>query len=411
MKNSSNHPFRNWGERGQTLVIMVLGMSAFVAFLALALDGGYAWSQRRQAQAAADAGALAGTRQLCISESAGSATAAANDYAITRNGATTADVTVDTDEYWVEVTAHVVFKTFFAHLFGRPEIDAQATARAACFIPSTGEGVLPIAWSCKPPLSGGSDSEDCELDWITIEELEAYRPFFSTYDPPPDELYIIMDNASFEDDVVCDDPETAIVEGMNCDLDGDGVIDVLGQGSRSWLDLDGGGGGSDELRDWIVDGFPGELTTHTWVPDQSGTANNVFQAAYDRIGDPLVLPVFDMFCEGDMTGADCAPLVHHNPPDSVEDTIVANSAASSIYTHITSFAGFVISCVEAPLPGGAGQGRCPGWEKLKEINNNPPGFNSTKTIEGFFITGFLPGLGGGEPGPPDAGVYVLLLTR
>lgn len=399
------------GERGQTLVIIILGMSAFLAFLALALDGGYAWAQRRKAQAAADAGALAGTRQLCISESAGSATSAASEYAITRNGATSADVTVNTSQYWVEVTAHVVFKTFFAHLLGRPEIDAQGTARAACFIPSTGEGVLPIAWSCKPPLSGQSDSEDCELDWITIEQLEEYRPYFDTYDPPPDELYIIMDNASFDQDVVCDDPDTAAVEGMDCDLDGDGVIDVLGQGSRSWLDLDGGGGGSDELRDWILNGFSPELTIHTWVPDQSGTANNVFQAAHQRVGVPVVLPVFDMFCQGSITGSGCATLVHHSPPGSVEDTIVPNSAASSIYVHISSFAGFVISCVEAPLQGGAGQGRCPGWELLRDINGNPPGFSSTKTIEGFFITGFVPGLGGGEPGPPDAGVYVLLLTR
>ena len=48
----------NRREHGQTLVIILLGMSAFIAFLALALDGGYAWSQRRKAQAAADAGAL-----------------------------------------------------------------------------------------------------------------------------------------------------------------------------------------------------------------------------------------------------------------------------------------------------------------------------------------------------------------
>ncbi|HUF38778.1 MAG TPA: pilus assembly protein TadG-related protein [Anaerolineales bacterium] len=395
-------------ERGQTLIIIMLGMTAFLAFLALTLDGGYAWSQRRKAQAAADAGALAGTRQLCISDSSSSATAAASDYAITRNGATTADITVDTNDYWVEVTAHVVFKTFFAHLLGRPEIDAQATARAACFTPSVGEGVLPIAWSCQPPLSGQSDSEDCELDWITIEQLDAYRPDFPTV--AHNELYMIMDNASFDQDVICDDPNTVAVEGLNCDLDGDGVIDVLGQGSRSWLDLDGGGGGSDELRDWIEDGYPGKLTIHTWVPDQSGTANNVFQAAHNRIGHILAIPVFDMFCQGNITGTDCATLVHHNPPESVEDTIIPNSANSSIYVHISSFAGFVISCVESPGAGNPGE-RCPGWERLKLINGDPPGFSSTKTIEGYFITGFVPGLGGGEPGPPDAGVYVLLLTK
>ncbi len=47
-------------ERGQTLVLVSLAFLAFVAILALVLDGGNAYTAKWQAQKAADAGALAG---------------------------------------------------------------------------------------------------------------------------------------------------------------------------------------------------------------------------------------------------------------------------------------------------------------------------------------------------------------
>ena len=57
---------RNIRERGQTLVLVVLGFLAFVAVLALVLDGGNAYAAKRQAQNAADAGALAGAQYMCL---------------------------------------------------------------------------------------------------------------------------------------------------------------------------------------------------------------------------------------------------------------------------------------------------------------------------------------------------------
>ena len=51
-------------ERGQTLVIIALFMVAVVGMAALVLDGGHAYAQRRRMQNAADAGALAGAREL-----------------------------------------------------------------------------------------------------------------------------------------------------------------------------------------------------------------------------------------------------------------------------------------------------------------------------------------------------------
>jgi hypothetical protein len=51
-------------ERGQVMVIMVFGMIVLLVVAGLAIDGGTVFMERRHAQNAADAGALAGTRML-----------------------------------------------------------------------------------------------------------------------------------------------------------------------------------------------------------------------------------------------------------------------------------------------------------------------------------------------------------
>lgn len=56
-----NHPSSS--ERGQAIVILVLAMVVLLGFTALAIDGGMIYSERRHAQNAADAAALAGALQ------------------------------------------------------------------------------------------------------------------------------------------------------------------------------------------------------------------------------------------------------------------------------------------------------------------------------------------------------------
>ncbi len=53
-------------ERGQAIVIMAFALIVLLAFAALAIDGGYAYVERRRAQNGADAAALAGARQVWI---------------------------------------------------------------------------------------------------------------------------------------------------------------------------------------------------------------------------------------------------------------------------------------------------------------------------------------------------------
>ena len=59
------------GEHGQMIVLFALCLVAIIAVAGLLIDGGLAWSNRRQAQAAADTAALAAAKAIV----AGAATA------------------------------------------------------------------------------------------------------------------------------------------------------------------------------------------------------------------------------------------------------------------------------------------------------------------------------------------------
>ena len=61
MKTEKNYP-----ERGQALVLLVLGMVALLGFTALAIDGGMVYSNRRHAQNASDASSLAGAASAAM---------------------------------------------------------------------------------------------------------------------------------------------------------------------------------------------------------------------------------------------------------------------------------------------------------------------------------------------------------
>ena len=54
-----------FNEHGQSLIIVALIMVALIAMLAFALDGGNTYFQRRNAQNAADAAAIAGANAYC----------------------------------------------------------------------------------------------------------------------------------------------------------------------------------------------------------------------------------------------------------------------------------------------------------------------------------------------------------
>jgi len=178
-------------QSGQSMVLVGLLLVILIGMLALVLDGGYAYLQRRGAQTAADAGALAGARQLCRTGDTTLAIQAALDYAITRNRALEADVAIVDGE--VQVTTRIPFPTFFGRVFGRASITASAIAAANCFPPGRATGILPIAWNCPP------DETYTDADGNVNCDMLFYKP------------YIIMNSRKVGDeDTYCIDVLTQI---------------------------------------------------------------------------------------------------------------------------------------------------------------------------------------------------------
>ena len=131
-------------QRAQTMVLVALMLTVLLGFLALALDGGNAYLQRRRMQNAADAGALAGAKALC--EGSGWAIAAntAQDYCVNRNGAESCTVTQPAEKV-VQVVASINTPTWFARVLGINNIPVSAQAQASCSPPAGSGNLLPLA--------------------------------------------------------------------------------------------------------------------------------------------------------------------------------------------------------------------------------------------------------------------------
>ncbi|MRS04958.1 hypothetical protein EG832_17345, partial [bacterium] len=121
-------------EKGQVLPIVVIGLIVVISMTALILDGGSVMVNRRRAQNAADAGALAGAHDLCLNKAASIVEATAKDYAINKNKATNATVSINGKV--ITVTTEIQQNSFFARIFNQSKLTSTAVAAAGCFPPS-----------------------------------------------------------------------------------------------------------------------------------------------------------------------------------------------------------------------------------------------------------------------------------
>ncbi len=158
-------------EQGQAIVILAFVMVGLLAFAALAIDGGNTYTERRRAQNAADAGALAGARQLWLNVSQSNysdeaiirttinAVAEKNGvtdsngvggdfidtnvsaYYTDRNGVRLSDTEVGSlgaipsNAGGIEVLTRRKFGTFIAGIIGRGTMGAEAVATAVYIAP------------------------------------------------------------------------------------------------------------------------------------------------------------------------------------------------------------------------------------------------------------------------------------
>ncbi|NPV08794.1 MAG: Tad domain-containing protein [Anaerolineae bacterium] len=151
------------------MLVVLLGM------VALALDGGQVYLQRRQMQTAADAAALAAARTICLEPEAdwvdvGNAYCLANGADNDGSGNPCA-VGLGSTERSAQATAPKTVLTWFAGILGAQfsSIDVGANAEARCSNVGAGENLLPLA--VHVPL-GGWAYEDDEL--LTNVEWELY---------------------------------------------------------------------------------------------------------------------------------------------------------------------------------------------------------------------------------------------
>lgn len=394
--------------RGQSLVLVALLMAGLVAVAALLIDGGNIYLNRRQAQTAADAAAMAGAHEMCVQKGDLAAiTSVANQYATVENQASSLD-SVKIEDGAVVVSVTKSTRSYFAPIFGQDSNIARARASAGCFPPATFTRVLPIAWTCRQPVGGSSSTCSIHsIPWPIFQTLLGIVDFnntvltegdeihYTTYtDNPPGEgklVYLVMDSDKFDPSVDCQELNPA--GQINCDFNDDGILDVEGGANRGWLLLDGGTGAHD-LSEVMLNGYPDPITIPHWFAGKNGVSNSVFINAHQIRFMISLLPVFNAVCT-DTTSTD---LPSECSTEYKAGDLITGSSGNGTYYRVAAFAPFVVTCVSK----GASE-KCPG-KKLSNIDKN------TSTIEGYFVSGYVAGTDI-SPSGFDLGVYIISLTQ
>ena len=131
-------------QRGQTLPSVVLFMFGLLGMCALAIDVGSWYQEKRSAQSAADAGALAGAAFLPVNWSSAQSQGGQRVRARTRRAATPPPTRRQTtfvanDTIQVQVTRPA--PAYFARVFGKTTINTVVTAKATMM--NNGGGAMP----------------------------------------------------------------------------------------------------------------------------------------------------------------------------------------------------------------------------------------------------------------------------
>jgi Flp pilus assembly protein TadG len=269
-------------ERGQALIQFTLMFLGLLAFVALAIEAGNLYSVRRQMQNAADAGALAAARELCLGRSEQTATDKAVDY-LRRNGLSNDDVTisdVDITDNRVTVTARSVAETVLARVLNWNEITVDANARAACGSANAACGLWPVA-----------------LDFALFEGVQCGQSL------------VIWDANFNQVNATCTIGGVTrdICDCYDCDLDDDGSNDfaVITDLARGWMDFPeteessvypdpckATGCGASELACRIRSDYGGRVELPACIPGLRGVRASARDDVNSRAGETVSVPLF-----------------------------------------------------------------------------------------------------------------------
>lgn len=231
-------------ESGQSVVMTLVFLTVLVGATALTIDFGAWYRQQRQAQATADAAALAGAQALPTDQS--QALSLAEQYAAANGGGVAAgDISFPGDDT-IAVKATRTSPSFFARIFSFGTVTVHATAAARATVPSEVYGAAPIVVNiAQPALSGAA----CD---------QTSTPCFGSL--------------------------TTIPLGKKPAPGAFGLLD---------FDQANGTTGTSTLAQWIENGYPGYLKLGDYDSDP-GASFDALQGALDAmVGDVLLFPVYN----------------------------------------------------------------------------------------------------------------------
>ncbi|MBW7881982.1 MAG: pilus assembly protein [Caldilineaceae bacterium] len=305
-------------QQGQTLLQFAFLIVALFTFVALAVDVGNVYAERRTMQNAADAAALAAARELCLQTGNAAAIAKARDY-LMRNGVAEADIQagdITIEGNRVRVTARETATTFIAGLIGIDTVDVAAVANSAC---------------------GGANST-CSLWPIAFE--------YAIYDGVQcGESMVIWDADNDNDKVTCEigGVPRDICDCYDCDLDDDGSNDfaVMTDISRGWMDFPdtsspvfkdfcaSNGCGASELACRLLNDYTGRIELPACIAGLRGVKAGVKDEVNSRSGEFVGIPLF--------TSINCGGSESHCTGKEAESYYVTKFGCVSVSGWIHSF--------------------------------------------------------------------------
>ena len=307
---------------GQVIILAAVAVGVLAVLAALTIDVGHMCAERARIQNAADAAAVAtvqklteekfkGTLAVPILESTARTTAATEGAAfVTLNSsaarsvitfgtysqatkvftpqpATTNATAVKVDVYRDTSAPGGPVELTFAALAGISRAKVQATSTAYMR-----QGIYGVEGDLRPfgipkaalDQAGGTVIKYALGDWA---------PWDGCNDDDGDG---IMDWDDLDDD------NDGTKDKTDKDMNGNGIDDSLEEmwapGQFGWLDLNGGSNSSQELLDWMQNGYPGmfaidPVVGFIMVDGSPGLRNSLKQYFNALIGQPIVVCVYD----------------------------------------------------------------------------------------------------------------------
>jgi Flp pilus assembly protein TadG len=308
---------------GQVIVFVVAILAVLIGIGALVIDGGRWFQTQRHLQTAADAAALAGVQNLPLDPT--TAQSVANSYAQDNYNGAAAAITFPTSpsppcgvNSCIRVIASKTAPGTLAKIFGAAfsTVNVSAKAMAAVTVPAEMKNVAPIAIK----------------KTVACQVASCYG----------ESKTVSFDESSVASSTI-------------------GLIDLTCHSTSSTACPSNNNVGAQELKDWIVSGYPDALPSGQWYGVKTGQNIGPIKQGLDaRLGVPLFFPVFD-------TTASAGPVW---------------------YFHVIGWSAFVIDAVVSWSP-------------------------SDKRLRGHFVTFTTSDLPAGLP--PDAnndfGVHILSLVE